>query len=144
MPITSIKSGFSLAEILLGVALAAVVVLTLVALSLTALKGNRKAGDQTLAQTLAHQQLEREIYQAQQDTTAAFWGADSDANPLSQNDLTVGTQTFRAALYVSEASTSEAPNLKRCRLRMSWWGGEKGRPGYGRLSTEIVRYACKP
>jgi len=144
VPIISTKAcGFSLAEVLLGVALAAVVVLTLVALGLTALKGNRKAADLTLAQSLAHQAIEQHIYQAQQDTSAALWSGNNDNQALLQADLSVGNQVFATALYVSDASTASTPNLKRCRLRISWWGGEE-RQGYGRLSTEVIRFASRP
>lgn len=144
MPIISAKTfGFSLAEVLLGVALAAIVVLTLVALGLTALKGNRKAADLTLAQSLAHQAIEQHLYQAHQDSSAALWVANDDNQALSQSDLPVGTQVFSSALYVSDASTAATPNLKRCRLRISWWGGTE-RQGYGRLSTEVIRFASRP
>lgn len=137
------RVAFTLAEILLGVALAAVVVLTLVALSLTALKGNRKAADLTMAQNLAHQFIEQEIYGAQQEATAAFWSQNSDQSPLVERELVVGDAAYQAALYVVDANSAATPGLKRCRVRLSWWGGEGDRAGYGRLFTEVVRFASR-
>lgn len=135
--------GFSLAEVMLAVALAAVVVLTLVALGLTALTGNQKSGDLSIAQSTAHQLLEVEIYNAQQNSASPLWTANDDANPWKTSQVTQGKEQYTVALYAVDVSDAAVPNLKRCRLRLSWWSGES-RQGYGALHTEAVRFASRP
>ena len=127
MPSIRSKCGLSLAEVLLALALASVLTLLLIALSLTAMKGNQKASDLALTQSLAHQELDREIYQAQQDATADFWTGTNDSIPLSTRNLASGRETYTLALYVSDLNDSTTPGLKRARLRLSWWGGEAAR-----------------
>lgn len=136
--------GFTLAELLVAVALAAVVVLTLVALSITALSGNQKAGDLSIGQSLAHERLEQLIYAAQEDSGLNFWNSNSDSQAYQVEPLQSGNQQFRAALYVSDVTDAAVPNLKRCRMRVSWWGGDQSHAGYGNLYTDVVRFAAKP
>ena len=143
-PLRGGRFGFSLAEVLLALALAATVVLLMVALSLTALKGNQKATDQTLAQSVAHQWVERELYQAQQNSGSALWSANSDTATYSITQVSVGQQAYTMALYVSDSNDPATPRLKKLRLRVSWWGGEPNRAGYGQLWTEVIRFASAP
>lgn len=128
----------------MAVALAAVLVLSLVALSLTALTGNQKAGDLTVGQQLAHQRLEELIYAAQQDGSLSFWSANSGVQPYLVEPLHVGNHQFETALYITEVSDPNLPALRRCRLRVWWWGGDQSHAGYGRLSAEVVRFASRP
>ena len=144
VPSINTRRGFSLAEVLLALALAAILVLLSVALSLTAMKGNQKGSDLTLAQSLAHQWMAQEIYQAQHNAGAGFWASNSDAAVYSSQELSLGPQRFTLSYYVSDASDTSAPNLKKVRLRLSWWGGELNREGYGKLSTEVVRFVSRP
>ena len=133
--------GYSLAEVLLALGLAAIVVLALVGLSLTALRGNQKSVDLTLADGLANSVLSQQIYQAQSTPGASFWLSNSDTNPYSQSSNSVGNQDYVLSLYVSDSNA--AAGLKRCRLRVDWWGGDD-RQGYGRLHTEAVRLVSLP
>lgn len=135
--------GFSLAEVVLAVALAGVVVLSLVALGLSSLTGNQKAGDLSLVQSTAHQLLEEEIYSAQQSSGAALWSANSDTVPYKTAPVTQGNEQYTVALYAVDVSDAAVPSLKRCRLRISWWGGDS-RQGYGNLHTEAIRFASRP
>jgi len=137
-------SAFSLPEVVLAVALAAIVVLLLVALGLSALKSNQKASDQVLAQSLAHQWVERELYQAQQNASSGLWSANSDTSAYSTQQVSVGLNSYQMALYVSDFNDPATPRLKRLRLRVSWWDGDDRRAGYGRLSTEVIRFASSP
>jgi type II secretory pathway pseudopilin PulG len=136
--------GFSLAEVLLAVALAAVIVLTLVALSLTSLRGNQKATDLTLAQSAAHQWIEEELYSAQHDSSNPLWIANNDQTPYKTLQLSVGNARYDLAVYAVDVNDPSVPHLKRCRLRVAWWGGEQTRSGYGNLSTEVTRFVSKP
>lgn len=139
-----VSKGYTLAEVLLALALAVVVVLTLVGLSLTALQGNQKSSDLVAAQSLSHQWLEQEIYGAQGISGAAIWAGSSDTTPYIEKTHLVGKKEFVAAFYSSDVTDTAMPNLKKCRLRVSWWSGAEARQGYGRLYTEATRYASKP
>ncbi|MFN8606666.1 MAG: hypothetical protein U0931_03980 [Vulcanimicrobiota bacterium] len=136
--------GYTLAEVLLALALAVIVVLTLVGLSLTALSGSQKSGDLTAAQSLCHQWLEEEIYRSQADTGALLWSANSDLIPYQSRQTRLGNVEYSAAYYALDVTDSAMPNLRRCRLRVSWWGGAEARQGYGRLYTEALRYVSRP
>lgn len=136
--------GYTLAEVLLALALALIVVLTLVGLSLTALSGSQKSTDLTCAQSLSHQWLEEEIYSAQGNGAAQIWGANSDTTPYQQKQSKVGNTEYTAAYYAVDVGDPALPNLKRCRMRVSWWGGTETRQGYGRLYAEALRYVSKP
>jgi hypothetical protein len=136
--------GYTLAEVLLALALAVIVVLTLVGLSITALSGSQKSTDLTSAQSLSHQWLEAEIYGAQANNAALIWSANSDTDPYQQKQTRIGNTDYTAAYYATDLADAAMPNLKRCRLRVSWWGGEESRQGYGRLYTEALRYVSKP
>ncbi|MBS2038967.1 hypothetical protein JST97_28550 [bacterium] len=136
--------AYTLAEVLLALALSVIVVLTLVGLGLTALSGNQKSTDLTAAQSLCHQWLEEEIYGAQADSSAPIWAANSPTAPYQQKQAKVGNTDYAAAYYASDVSDAAMPNLKLCRLRVSWWGGAEARQGYGRLYTEALRYVSKP
>lgn len=129
---------------MLALALSVIVVLTLVGLSLTALSGNQKSTDLTAAQGICHQWLEKEIYSAQNDSSSALWAANSNSSPYQQKQNKVGNTEYLAAFYGSDVTDSAMPNLKLCRLRVSWWGGAEARQGYGRLYTEALRYVSKP
>ena len=138
------SKGYTLAEVLLALALAVVVVLTLVGLSLTAHTGNQKSSDLMAAQSLAHQWLEEEIYAAQGIPGAAIWAANSETNPYQEKRTMVGHSEYLSAFYSSDVTDPGMPSLKKCHLRVSWWNGAEGRPGYGRLYTEATRYVSKP
>lgn len=138
------ERAYSLAEVLLALGLAVVVVLTLVGVGLTALTSNQKAGDVAMAESSAHDLLESMLYGAQQDPSVALWGANDDLNPYSVTPLAVGSQTYTAALYVADVVGVDTPSMKRCRMRMSWWGGEEARSGYGRLYCDVVRFVSRP
>jgi hypothetical protein len=134
--------GVSLAEFVFALGLAVVVVLTLVGLSLVALKGNQKSSDVLVAQSLAHQRLEREIYQAQSDSAAALWSGASLTTPFSTQQLQLGNQPYTLALYSQSLSHAGTPGLFECRLRVSWSAGTKA--GYGHTHTEVRRVVSRP
>ncbi len=133
--------GYSLAEVLLALGLASVLALTMMGLGLTAMAGGQKALDLSLAARLAHDLLQEQIYQAQSDSASGFWTQNDDVVPFSQFNSKVGQQDYLVALYVSDASANT--NLKRCRLRVNWWGGNS-RQGYGSLNTQAVRFVSRP
>ncbi|MBT9584315.1 hypothetical protein IV102_13315 [bacterium] len=144
MPTNSTEKGYTLAEVLLAIFFAIVIFLTLVGLGLTTLAGGQKTSDLSLAQSAAHELLESAIYEASDLPGSAFWLSTSDSNPYSLSQVASGRQAYTVALYLSDATDPGTPTLKRCRIRLSWWGGESDRAGYGQLHTEAVRYVSKP
>ena len=140
-PTTNVE-GVSLAEFVFALGLAVVVVLTLVGLSLVSLKGNQKSNDVLLAQNVAHQLLERELYLAQENAAAPLWSGTSAINPVSTQKLVVGHQDYTMALYAQPVSHSSTQGLVECTLRLNWSASPKA--GYGHTFTEIRRVVSRP
>ena len=127
-------------------ALVTVVLLTLVALSLTAMKSNRKATDSTTGQLLAEQRIDQLVYGMQSDTNAAIWGH-SLPSAYSMEPLNVSDTDFTVAVYARDPDPSlVTPNrLKRVEVVVSWWNAGSGnRAGMGRLEARFVRIVREP
>lgn len=141
------RVGFSLAEFLLALALAVIGLLSLVAISLAALKANRKATDTSVGFLLAEQTAEQMVYAMQSNTSAPIW---SHALPgeYSNDAITISNQSFQLVVYARDpiGGLTTPHRLKRIEVVTRWWdaGSGRSRAGMGRLEARTVRIVREP
>ena len=139
----AVKRGTSIAEFLLSLGLLAIIILAVVELGTTALRGNEKGGLVVTADTVAQQDLETFVY----GLPAAgdpFWASTTTyANPYQVDNVTLGTSTFHRTLTVLSLE-SVTPGLRQIAVNVTWWGGQGGHSGYGEQSTGVSRLAASP
>ena len=136
--------GFSLAEVLLAMALSAVAVLTLIALSLSALRSERKSSDSLVGQLVADEAIERLVYDAQANSAHPIWGADDSVNAYAVETIVSSETNFTLVTYARDvdSATFTPRKLKRIEVVSHWWGSEsnaKGRSGMGKLEAHAIR-----
>lgn len=159
MNITNHKRGFSLAEAIIGIGLATVLILSIIAVSTAALSGDQKAEMRQMALTLADSELNRFSKAVGVSGTAArneFWGYTPLAGPYegagtrptlksgnTEFALTYRFETLQNATSGADLGEEQPNNrVRKVDLTVAWWNGEEGKPGYGQLfvrSTRLVR-----
>lgn len=127
----------TLAEVLLSLGLCVVVVLSLVALAIAALRSNNKSTDLAVAQARAGQVLDEFVY-GLPPSTDPFWAQNSFASPYQQDTTQVGSNNFTTQLYLTSLGTA-APGLFRCSVNTTWQGGQVGAAGQGKQVVEVAR-----
>jgi Tfp pilus assembly protein PilV len=142
------RRGFTVAEILLALALISVVVLTLLGLALHSMTAGRKTRDLSAGQMVAEQVLERLVYDAESHNTdtdkAALW-SHADPNQIyAQTQVTVEPSVFNVTTYVSDVNAAEFSPLQKKRLKriqcvVVWQDAPEGKAGYGRLEVRATR-----
>ena len=140
-----VKRGFTLAELLFAVGLLVLVVLTILAISLSTIRTNQKADLLDHASQVADRLIKETIYGIENDLpagmTAGFWAASGQW--VAPTPLTVGGVDYEYSISVSPVGSFLAPNrLKKVDLQLWWWdsrsqGGE--REGYGRMELHTSR-----
>jgi len=139
------KPGFTLAEVILAIGLVAVVILTVVGLTLAAIRSNTKAAVLGQATQVSDTLLKETIYGVENDlppgTRASFWAA---AGPwIPPKRVTMGGTEYEYNISVNPVGGFATPNrLAKVELHLFWWdsaaqGGE--REGYGRLELHVAR-----
>ena len=131
----------------MAIALVTVVLLTLVALSLTAMKSNRKATDSSTGQLLAEQRIDQLVYGMQSDNALPIWGFNNLTSAYSVDQVNLSNTDFTVAVYARDPDPSlVTPNrLKRVEVVTSWWGASSGnRAGMGKLEARFVRIVREP
>ncbi|MCE7870502.1 hypothetical protein DYH09_09020 [bacterium CPR1] len=142
--------GYNLAEIILAVGLAVVVVLALLGVGLSATRSNRKATDSVAGQLVADMVLENALHAAAKDSADPLWAANSGTAPLATGTVQVGAtafdyRTFARNVPVSaDAGSSPPPGapllMKKVDVEVSWWNGDQApREGYGNLKAYATR-----
>ena len=147
------KKGFSLAEVLLAIGLAAVVLLALVGQNTMLLASNQKLDDTTVATDVAYsiiEQLSSEIQTdpvkrndafLQNNPTAVF---DSGAVTVGNTDylyevyLSDVTDTASGAAVGSGPAGSHTTKLKKMDILVNWWADQQ-RQNMGNLSLRVSR-----
>lgn len=146
---TRTERGFSLAEAIVGIGLAAMLVLAIIGLTTASLRGDQVAETRQLALATANSELNRlnrEVSVAGNSARSAFWGAPDGVYNGPGTTATVSsnkiefqlTYRTRTLLKVDGAILgSEKPRnrVKKVDLVVAWWGGSQGKPGYGQLSV---------
>jgi len=141
------RVAFSLAEFILALALAVIGLLSLVAISLAALKSNRKATDTSVGFLLAEQTAEQIVYGMQCNTSAPIWSHTLPAE-YSTDSVSVSNQSFSIVVYARDpiGGLSTPNRLKRIEVVTRWWDAGSGgnRAGMGRLEARTVRIVREP
>lgn len=138
--------------------LAAILILSIIAITTTALSGDSKVEMRHMALAMADSELNtfaRAVTLSGSGARSAFWGDSSTddgsyydyngsgtrANAVVQN--TEFTFEYRYATLLDGAQTlgNERPSnrLRKVDLTVSWWNGDEGKPGYGQLSVKSTR-----
>lgn len=147
----SVGGAFSLLEVVLGMGLAAVLLLTVILMGMTALSGDTKASHSQLASAVAESQLDLLGAGIAAEDSAArrdFWNAPEGryAGGGTVSKLTSDGTDYELAYTVTIVKDNGGSplgvtgnQLRQVDLQVSWWEGEKGRPGYGRMSLARTR-----
>ncbi|MBT9582949.1 hypothetical protein IV102_06340 [bacterium] len=144
------RQGFTVAEILLALALISVVVLTLIGLSLYSLNANRKSRDVSAGQLVAEQVLERLVYEADTSPASPIWAQNSQSVAYAEQQVTVEPSVFNVTTYVSNVNDQAGTifvagrRLKRLEALVVWQDAQAGKSGYGRLSVRATRLVNEP
>ena len=144
--------AFTLAELMLAVGLIAVVVLSVLGLGISVLRGSRKAIDTTVGQQVAEGELQRVIYQAEANTADPLWSQNSATTAYLTYPIVVKNTTFSVALYAQDlvdsstglplGNTTFNQSLK-VDARVSWWDSN-GNQGYGNLQASASQVIDGP
>lgn len=140
------RRGFTIAEILLALALITVVILTLLGLSIQSLVVGQKSQDLVGGQLVAEQVTERLVYGAESNPAAALWGHNL-ATHYAQETVTLGPTVFNVTTYVNDvAPTDFAINrrLKRLESVVIWQEAQQGKKNAGRLEIRTTRLLHEP
>ncbi|MGE0492300.1 MAG: hypothetical protein AB7S38_24015 [Vulcanimicrobiota bacterium] len=160
--------GFTLLEVLLAIGLAAVVVLTLLALGAQSLRASQKSGDSDKALMVADNVLERVVAHVKADDPAgcrdSFWN-DAGTAPWippwdANTSVTVEGTEYRYTIFTSRVTNqlngqvlgtgpagSEVPDngLKKVDIVVEWWDEPNGsHQGYGLLEVRLTRLVKRP
>ncbi|MFA7480322.1 MAG: hypothetical protein WC314_07440 [Vulcanimicrobiota bacterium] len=153
------RLGFSMVEAVIGIGLAAVLILSIIALSTAALSGDSKAEMTQVALSAADAELNRfarAVSVVGSSARSEFWSAPdsvseyqkySGAGALSEStsNRTAFTYEYRYVSVGAAGGTAllgkEQPDnrLRKVDLTVGWWNGEEGKPGYGRLTLTATR-----
>lgn len=127
----------TLAEVLLSLGLCVVVILSLIALAISALRSNSKSSDMVVAQARANQVLDEFVY-GLPPATDPFWGQSAFASPYQQDTTQIGSNVFTTQVFLTSLGTA-APGMFRCAVNTTWQGGQSGAAGQGRQVVEVAR-----
>ena len=142
-----------MAEVMLAVGLLGVVVLSVVALGISALRANRKALDSSAGQLVASSELQKTIYEAQNVGPGdPLWSRDNATDAMTTRVNKVGDTEFKVAIYATELRDASGPlggatrnRAKKVEVLVTWWdAGAEGRQGYGQLRTRRSRIVNGP
>jgi hypothetical protein len=151
--------GFSLAEAVIGIGMAAVLILSIIAITTAALSGDQKAEMRQIALVTADSELNRfarSVAVVGSSARDSFWStADSTSGPVpyagagARSSLQANRTDFELEYQFETVGKptgsgtlgDENPDnrLRKVDLTVSWWNGEQGKPGYGRLSVTSTR-----
>lgn len=142
------RAGFTVAEVLLALALTVVALLALLGLSLRSLQSSRKANDTLGGQLVAEQALERLAQQAEQAATAPVW-SHALSTPYQNVVLTQASTAFNVTVYASDVPVSGSSfvggkKLKCLEAWVRWQDAPNGKSGYGVLQVRASRLVHQP
>lgn len=145
--------AFSLAELLVALALIAVAILSVLALSIAVARGNREGVDKTVGTVVASQVLERLVDQLRADEPvgfkAAFWGGEFTSNPFNTGILTNNKTEYKYEIFARTVTDSSGASLggstpdnrlKKVDVTVYWWDSDsETHQGYGDLKVTVSR-----
>ncbi len=148
------RRGFTLGEVLVSVALMGLALLTLLSVSSTALRADRKSVLNLTAAGVADREMNRAVTMALNDKPAGdkdrFWQQNFayPANPWKTGSSQVGKDKFDYAIYAVDVRDTTGTDLgdgatdnkvKRVDIVVWWWSGDGQRQGYGKTQTSAFR-----
>lgn len=141
----------TLAEVMVGLGLAAGLALMVLLLSTSALSTDVKASERQIAAAVAESQLEQlaaEVAVEGSPARRSFWQAPDgaySAPPVTSKLVTNGTE-YRLRYRIAEVRTPTGSplggpdnSLRQVHLEVTWWVGRQGTPGYGELKLQRTR-----
>lgn len=140
------RRGFSVAEVILSLALITVVVLGLIGVSLYSMSASRKSRDLTAGLMVAEQVIERLVYDAESNAGAALWTANS-ATAYQQQTVSMSGSAFNVTVYVSDVSPGvfgAGTRLKKLDGLVVWQDAPQGKARQGRLQVRTSRLLHEP
>jgi len=141
------RGGFTVAEVVLALALVSVTVLTLMGLCLRTLQANRKNVDTGMGQLVAEQAIEQIAMSAEASATAPVWASNSAVVAYSSDTVQVAGTTFQVTTYATDVAPTvfvATKRLKRLQTRVVWKDLQQGKMGYGNLRAESTRLVHEP
>lgn len=158
------RRAFSLAEVLLAIAILAMAIVALFNLAGSAIKNASRTESLALAGDLAERELSRAIYSVTNDQPAGslanFWNNDFLTVPLRQGNVMVNNLEFQFAIYAQTLNdaasgspvgmtTVTSNRVKKVDIEVYWMQASATSPrqGYGRLrtgATRIVNEVARP
>lgn len=117
--------------------LCSVILLLVMALAITAHRGERKSAAVVVANSCADRVLERFLDQLP-GADSPLWQQSSFAQPYQLDQSQVGSQLFESRLYL-ETVGAGVPGLLRCTVNVSWSAGSQ--QGLQALSLSRLIYA---
>ena len=147
------REGFSLAEAVIGIGLAAMLILSIIGLTTASLRGDQVAEIRQLALARANAELNKlgqQVSVVGTPARVAFWNS---PDGLYTGPGTIATAvsnkvefnlSYRCRVLLKVDGTpvgAERPRnrIKKVDLIVSWWEGNQGTPGYGKLSVTASR-----
>lgn len=143
------RLAFTLAEVIVGIGLAGALVMLMLLLGTMALATDAQANSRQLASAYAEAKLATLSAQVSVRDSAernsfihasdGLYSGTGIANKESSNGVTYTLEYKIKTLPTSATSDPLGAKLRQVDLKVSWWEGEQGKPGYGRLSLERTR-----
>ncbi len=143
--------GFTLIEVMVGIGMAGALVLMVLLLGTTAVSTDSKASEQQIAAAVAEGQLELLSRQVSMDKSSArekFWttGDGPYSGPAAQTQVSSNGTDYQLEYQLKTPQGPTGGNigspgnrLRQVQLQVTWWQGEKGKPGYGQFSLQRTR-----
>lgn len=145
------REAFTLIEVMVGIGLAGALVLLVLLLGTTAVSTDAKASERQIAAAVAEGQLELLCRRAGLEggpERTAFWGSGDGlySGPGTRSEVTSNGTVYRLEYRLRTlqgptggAIGGPANRLRQVQLKITWWQGEQGKPGYGQFSLRRTR-----
>ena len=130
------QRGFSVAEVLLALALITVTILALLGVSIYSLSADRKGRDLVAGQMVAEQALERIVYAAESNADAGLWYQNDAVATYASQVVTLTPTDYRVATYVTDLGGYPiGRRLKLVECLVTWEAAPQGKVRQGRLQV---------
>ena len=147
------RQAFSLAELLVALALISVAILSVLALSISVARGNREGVDKTVGTVVASQVLERLVDQLRADvppgTKATFWGGEFTGSPYDTGTIINNKTEYKYEIFARTVTDTSGSSLggstpdnrlKKVDITVYWWDSDsQSHQGYGDLKVTVSR-----
>lgn len=143
-------SGFTLAELLLAGFLILMLVLALVLLGLSVVRGTQKGSDTSAAQVATEHILGEFVAEmsSSSGTATAFWSGSSFSRQgrylMNRTDFAyqLDAQTITDSTGAALGASVSNNRVKQLQLKVTWWDSSQtsgSRQGYGKLEYAVTR-----